>query len=95
MRQSICYNNALYADIGCKAYLLNTSSHQPPFFIPNPLHHQPSALSRPWCFHLRTHPLIGLDFPRPMKVYGMIQAYHHANWAFGCFEGILGAFYRF
>ncbi len=30
-----------------------------------------------------------------MKVYCVIQAYHHANWAIGCLESILGFFYGF
>ena len=28
-----------------------------------------------------------------MKVYCVIQTYHHANWAFGCHKGILGLLY--
>ena len=63
----------------CKTYLLNTSSHQSPFLVPNSLRYQPSPLTRPRRFHLGTHPLVRLDFPRPMEVYRMIQAYHHAN----------------
>lgn len=74
----------------CKTYLLYTSSQQSPLLIPNPLHHQPSPLARPRRLHLGTHPLIGLDLPRPMEVYRMIQAYHHTNRASGCLECVLG-----
>lgn len=73
------------------AYLLYTRDYQPPLLIPNPLHDQPSPLTRPRRLHLGTHPLIGLDFPRPMEVYCMIQAYHDANRAIGCLERILRA----
>ena len=72
------------------AYLLYTRSYQPPLLIPNPLHDQPSPLTGPGRLHLGTHPFIGLDLPRPMEVYCMIQAYHNANRAIWCLERILG-----
>jgi len=60
------------------AHLLHTACDQAAFLIPDSLHNQAPALTRPRTLHLRAHPFICLDLPWTMKVDGMIQADHHA-----------------